>query len=92
MAESERRGFSFRGIQANNNKRKYESSVPASPNGVVDATFSSDSSNDSWSVSVSPGPGPGPEPLSKKKRAQDDQLRLEHANANATTDVLSSGR
>ncbi|XP_019194925.1 PREDICTED: cyclin-D3-1-like [Ipomoea nil] len=35
-------------------KRKYESEPPGSPNGVIDAYFTSDSSNDSWAVCFSP--------------------------------------
>ncbi|XP_050365892.1 cyclin-D3-1 [Argentina anserina] len=57
----------------NNNplKRKHEQ-IPGSPNGVIDAYFSSDSSNDSWaagsSVSLSP------EPQFKKIRAEASSL------------------
>ncbi|GMI82663.1 CYCLIN D3;1 [Hibiscus trionum] len=55
------------------NKRRF-SSIPGSPNGVMDVSFSSDSSNDSWSVS-------SPEQQSKKSRIQQEQLpgRLNHA-------------
>ncbi|KAF2324332.1 hypothetical protein GH714_012612 [Hevea brasiliensis] len=48
------------------NKRKFIS-IPGSPNGVMDVSFSSDSSNDSWAV-ASPLSS-SPEPLSKKSRA-----------------------
>ncbi|EXB89228.1 hypothetical protein L484_006781 [Morus notabilis] len=41
--------------------------VPGSPNGVMDVSFSSDSSNDSWAVASSVSSSP--EPLSKKMRA-----------------------
>ncbi|KAJ8763269.1 hypothetical protein K2173_026170 [Erythroxylum novogranatense] len=60
------------------NKRKCGSS-PGSPKGVMDLnlSFSSDSSNDSWSVSSSP------EPLSKKGRAVQS---LNHS----TADVLNN--
>ncbi|KAJ6709742.1 CYCLINS [Salix koriyanagi] len=47
-------------------KRKY-SSIPGSPNGVFDVSFSSDSTDDSWSVVSSVSSSP--EPLSKKTRA-----------------------
>ena len=59
-------------------KRKY-SSIPGSPNGVIDVSFSSDSSNYSWSVVSSVSSSP--EPLSKKTRA------LQSLN-DATTDFL----
>ncbi|CAK7347492.1 unnamed protein product [Dovyalis caffra] len=58
------------------NKRKL-CSVPGSPDGVIDVSFSSDSSNDSWSVVSSVTSSP--EPLSKKSRA------LQSLN-NATSD------
>jgi cyclin D3 len=63
-------------------KRKY-SSIPGSPNGVIDVSFSSDSSNYSWSVVSSVSSSP--EPLSKKTRA------LQSLN-DATTDFLSLPR
>ncbi|PON94256.1 Cyclin [Trema orientale] len=47
--------------------------VPGSPNGVMDVSFSSDSSNDSWAVAT-PSVSSSPEPLSKKMRAQEGQL------------------
>lgn len=49
------------------NKRKF-GSFPASPKGVVDVSFSFDSSNDSWAVSSSAATSvsSSPEPLSKK--------------------------
>ncbi|KAK9270904.1 hypothetical protein L1049_026490 [Liquidambar formosana] len=68
------------------NKRKL-SSMPGSPNGVMDVSFSSDSSNDSWAVASSVSSSP--EPLSKKRRAQDQHLQtLTHENA----DILSIPR
>lgn len=48
------------------NKRKFGLSIPGSPNGVMDVAFSSDSSNDSWSVASSVSSSP--EPLTKKNR------------------------
>lgn len=51
-------------------KRIYEP-VPSSPSGVIDAYFSSDSSNDSWSVA--------PEPQLKRKRV-DDQSHMRLAS------------
>ncbi|XP_021611817.1 cyclin-D3-1 isoform X2 [Manihot esculenta] len=64
------------------NKRKF-SSVPGSPNGVIDVSFSSDSSNDSWTVA--PSVSSSPMPLSKKSRA------LQSLN-HATADFLSIPR
>ncbi|OMP03901.1 hypothetical protein COLO4_10114 [Corchorus olitorius] len=60
------------------NKRRF-GSIPGSPNGVMDVSFSSDSSNDSWAVASSVSSSP--EPLSKKTRTQQDQLlqRLSHS-------------
>ncbi|KAK6128700.1 hypothetical protein DH2020_037550 [Rehmannia glutinosa] len=54
-------------------KRKHEP-IPSSPSGVIDAYFSSDSSNDSWTVGSSMSSSP--EPLSKRSRAQDQHMRL----------------
>ncbi|GMH13829.1 hypothetical protein Nepgr_015670 [Nepenthes gracilis] len=53
------------------NKRK-SVSLPGSPNGVVDVSFSSDITNDSWSVASSVSSSP--EPQSKKIRAGDGHL------------------
>nr|APR64036.1 cyclin D3.1 family protein [Populus tomentosa]QWX39181.1 cyclin [Populus tomentosa] len=61
------------------NKRKF-CSLPGSPSGVVDVSFSSDSSNDSWSVASSVSSSP--KPLSKRSRA------LQSLN-NATTSDFS---
>ncbi|GAB2222453.1 hypothetical protein Drorol1_Dr00013674 [Drosera rotundifolia] len=49
------------------NKRK-PVSMPGSPNGVIDVSFSCDSSNDSWAVASSVSSSP--EPLSKKMRTE----------------------
>ncbi|GFQ05563.1 cyclin-d3-2 [Phtheirospermum japonicum] len=45
-------------------KRKHEP-TPSSPSGVIDAYFSSDSSNDSWAIGSSSSSS-SPEPLSKR--------------------------
>ncbi|XP_022131425.1 cyclin-D3-2-like [Momordica charantia] len=59
-------------------KRKF-GSVPGSPNGVMDVSFSSDSSNESWSVASSVSSSP--EPLTKKSRAKDQSLEsASHSN------------
>ncbi|KAL0431531.1 UNVERIFIED_CONTAM: Cyclin-D3-3 [Sesamum radiatum] len=54
-------------------KRKHEP-IPSSPSGVIDAYFSSDSSNDSWAVESSMSSSP--EPLIKRSRAQNQHMRL----------------
>ncbi|KAI3460215.1 hypothetical protein Pfo_016878 [Paulownia fortunei] len=51
------------------NKRKF-GSMPGSPKGVVDVSFSSDSSNDSWALSSIASVSSSPEPLSKKIKSQ----------------------
>ncbi|KAM1773771.1 hypothetical protein ACFX12_043230 [Malus domestica] len=57
------------------NKRKF-GSVPCSPSGVMDVSFSSDSSNDSWATGSSVSSSP--EPLSKKR----------NSNHNRNADIL----
>lgn len=65
------------------NKRKF-GSIPGSPNGVMDVSFSSDSSNDSWAVTLSVSSSP--EQLSKKSRAADQLLQsLNHAASDFLT-------
>ncbi|XP_040997646.1 cyclin-D3-1-like isoform X2 [Juglans microcarpa x Juglans regia] len=54
-------------------KRKF-CSIPCSPKGVNDVSFSSDSSNDSWALAV-PLVSSSPQPLSKKSRAHDQLLQ-----------------
>ncbi|KAK9285796.1 hypothetical protein L1049_024997 [Liquidambar formosana] len=74
--------------QNQTHKRKHLS-IPMSPNGVIDASFSCDSSNDSWAMALSISSSP--EPLFKKSRAQDQQMRLPSLNR-VSVDVLSSPR
>jgi len=64
---------------------------PASPIGVFDASFSSDSSNESWvvSASASVSSSPSSEPLLKRRRVQEQQMRLSSINR-MFFDVLSS--
>ncbi|KAK7310831.1 hypothetical protein RJT34_08585 [Clitoria ternatea] len=50
-------------------KRKF-GAVPGSPNGVMDVSFSCDSSNESWAVAAASSVSSSPEPLSKKTRTQ----------------------
>ncbi|KAF8410119.1 hypothetical protein HHK36_002641 [Tetracentron sinense] len=69
-------------------KRKYHT-IPRSPNGVIDVSFSCDSSKDSWAVASSVSSSP--EPLLKKNRAQEQQNRLPSFNP-VFVDVLSSPR
>ncbi|KAI4316669.1 hypothetical protein L6164_024625 [Bauhinia variegata] len=76
--------YNYHGICNQSNKRKFVS-VPGSPSGVMDGSFSfstSDSSNDSWSVAASVSSSP--EPLAKKTRSQ-DQLLLNHPNSDFLT-------
>ncbi|CAK9150879.1 unnamed protein product [Ilex paraguariensis] len=72
--------------QSQTHKRKYVS-IPGSPNGVIDAYFSCDSSNDSWAVALSVSSSP--EPLFKKSRAQDQLMRLGPVNR-VSVGVLNS--
>ncbi|KAL8172039.1 hypothetical protein V2J09_023843 [Rumex salicifolius] len=61
-------------FSVHSNKRK-SVSMPGSPNGVIDVSFSSDSSNDSWAVaSSSSSVSSSPEPLAKKMRVDQDEL------------------
>nr|WEV03859.1 D-type cyclin CYCD3;3 [Paeonia suffruticosa] len=66
-------------VQNNPRKRKYDQ-IPGSPNGVADAYFSCDSSNDSWA-----------EPLSKKSRVHEQQMRVPSLNR-VFVDVVGSPR
>ncbi|KAL4378735.1 hypothetical protein GQ457_02G008050 [Hibiscus cannabinus] len=69
-------------------KRKHRS-IPNSPNGVFDVSFSCDSSDDSWVVTSSVSSSP--QPPFKRSRAQDQQMRLPSLNR-MFVDVLSSRR
>ncbi|GAU42168.1 hypothetical protein TSUD_305130 [Trifolium subterraneum] len=59
------------------NKRKF-GSIPSSPNGVMDVSFSCENSNDSWTIAATAATSvsSSPEPLSKKIRTQQEQLLL----------------
>ncbi|KAL4309338.1 hypothetical protein GQ457_01G026770 [Hibiscus cannabinus] len=61
-------------VQGNRSKKRGFSSIPGSPNGVIDVMFSSDSSNDSWGVTSASSVCSSPEPMSKKSRTQADQI------------------
>ncbi|GMJ02591.1 CYCLIN D3;2 [Hibiscus trionum] len=66
-------------VQGNRSNKRGFRSVPGSPNGVMDLFFSSDRSNDSWTVSSTVFSSP--EPVSKKIKSQQEQFleRLGHA-------------
>uniref|UniRef100_A0A5B6YPY9 Uncharacterized protein n=1 Tax=Davidia involucrata TaxID=16924 RepID=A0A5B6YPY9_DAVIN len=72
--------------QNNPHKRKYQE-IPGSPSGVIEAIFSSESSNDSWSSVTTPSP----EPLLKKSRAQEQHMHLPALNR-VFVDVVGSPR
>ncbi|KAK3007346.1 hypothetical protein RJ639_013302 [Escallonia herrerae] len=72
------------GYGRQSNKRKF-GSLPGSPNGVMDLSFSSDSSNGSWAVAASVSSSP--EPLSKKSKVQD-----QHCLNYASSEILSIPR
>ncbi|OIV89405.1 hypothetical protein TanjilG_22220 [Lupinus angustifolius] len=61
-------------------------SEPSSPGGVIDASFSCDSSNDSW-VSAS-SVSHSPEPPFKRSKAQDQQMQSPSVN-HVSIDVLN---
>lgn len=75
------------GSQNQRHKRKYLS-TPSSPNGVIDASFSSENSNDSWAVASSISSSSSV-PQFKRSRAQVQQMRLPSLNR-MCVDVLSS--
>ncbi|CAL0320764.1 unnamed protein product [Lupinus luteus] len=61
-------------------KRKYEQ-IPGNPSGTIDATFSSDVSNDSWSMgSSSLYSSPETKLVSKKSKTQGQQMKLSPLN------------
>jgi len=64
--------------EAKQSKKRRSGCLPGSPNGVVDASFSCDSSNDSCAVAASVSSSP--EPLSKKSRTR-HQFPLNHPNS-----------
>ncbi|KAG4930684.1 hypothetical protein JHK82_047759 [Glycine max] len=78
----------YEGIYSLHQKRK-RLSEPGSPGAVTDASFSCDSSNDSWTVSSSVSLSL--EPLLKRRKSQDQQMRLPSVNC-VSIDVLNSPR
>ncbi|KAK7309186.1 hypothetical protein RJT34_05720 [Clitoria ternatea] len=78
------------GIQNNVVQKRKRPSEPSSPGGVIDESFSCDSSNDSWTVASSVSLSV--EPVLKRSKAQDQQIqRLPSVNNNCgSIDVLNS--
>lgn len=76
-----------RGGGAQSKKRKF-GSIPGSPNGIMDVSFSSDSSNDSWAVAAS-SVSSSPLPVSKKIKTQDQllQSRLNDSTADSFLNI-----
>ncbi|CAN0863930.1 CYCD3-2 [Linum grandiflorum] len=67
------------GWRERSHKRKRPSTQPGSPSGVVDAAFSSDSSNNSWEFASSSSPS-SPRHMYKRSRTWDQQMRLPKQN------------
>lgn len=78
------------GIFGLHQKRK-RVSEPSSPGGVIDASFSCDSSNESWTVTAASSVSLSLEPLFKRSRVQEQQMRLPSVNR-FSIDVLNSPR
>ncbi|KAE8715659.1 Cyclin-D3-1 [Hibiscus syriacus] len=68
--------------RGNQSNKRRSGSIPGSPNGVMDVSFSPDSSNDSWAVTSSLSSSP--QHQSKRSRIQQEQLleRPSHAPSN----------
>ncbi|MED6192233.1 hypothetical protein PIB30_008108 [Stylosanthes scabra] len=62
---------------------------PSSPGGVIDASFSCDSSNDSWTAASSISPSLSLEPMFKRSRAPDQLMRFASVNR-VSIDVIDS--
>ncbi|XP_050128689.1 cyclin-D3-2-like [Malus sylvestris] len=75
-------------VENQSHKRKHLS-VPSSPNGVINASFSCDMSNGSWAVASLDSSSPDPQ--FKRSRLQNQQMRLPSLNR-VSVDVLSSSR
>ncbi|KAF5463746.1 hypothetical protein F2P56_013886 [Juglans regia] len=71
----------------NQSRKRKNVSIPSSPKGVIEAYFSSDSSNDSWAVASLVSSSP--EPRFKRSRAQDQQMRLPSLNRVSVGDLSS---
>ncbi|BAU00243.1 hypothetical protein VIGAN_10182100 [Vigna angularis var. angularis] len=67
-------------------RRRKRVSEPSSPDGVIDASFCCESSNDSWSVASL-----SVEPELKRRKDEDQQIRLPPVNR-VSIDVLNIPR
>ncbi|GAV64002.1 Cyclin_N domain-containing protein/Cyclin_C domain-containing protein [Cephalotus follicularis] len=76
-------------VSHNESRKRKHLSIPSSPNGVIDASFSCDNSNESWAVASSVSSSP--ERRVKRSRAQVQQMRLPSLNR-MFVDVLGSPR
>ncbi|XP_022149313.1 cyclin-D3-1-like [Momordica charantia] len=63
----------------NPHKRKHEQQAPDSPSGVIDAGFSSDSSNDSWALRAA-SVCSSPEPSFKKSKTEEPKMKFHSLN------------
>lgn len=75
----------------NPHKRKYEHhQAPDSPNGVIDAGFSSDSSNDSWALRAAASVCSSPEPSFKKNKTEEPRMLYHSLNRRVCLDIVGS--
>lgn len=72
----------------NSHKRKHEQQAPDSPSGVIDAGFSSDSSNDSWAFRAT-SVCSSPEPSFKKSKSEESKMEF-HSLNRAFLDIVGS--
>lgn len=72
----------------NSHKRKHEQQAPDSPSGVIDAGFSSDSSNDSWAFRAT-SVCSSPEPSFKKSKSEESKMKF-HSLNRAFLDIVGS--
>lgn len=74
----------------NSHKRKHEQQqAPDSPNGVIDAGFSSDSSNDSWALKPA-SVCSSPEPAFKKSKTTEEPKMKFHSLNRVFLDIVGS--
>ncbi|KAI4314999.1 hypothetical protein L6164_027853 [Bauhinia variegata] len=73
----------------NLHQKRKRLSAPSSPSGVTDASFSDESSNDSWAVASSVSFSL--EPVLKRSRVQEQKMRLRSLN-HVSVDVFNSPR
>lgn len=60
-------------------KRKHEQQAPDSPSGVIDAGFTSDSSDDSWALKAA-SVCSSPEPSFKKSKTEEPKMKFHSLN------------